>query len=162
MKKIAASGDDLYTEDVFWVLFDYEVTRSQRYPAALTILHMETTPNREDPALMQAAASVFNTAINSQLRSADICTGDGHIYRIVLPTTDERGGHAVCERLLSTFRNRLESKEGQSIVFTINIGMACHTGGSTLFKEELLDQAEKALRTAQRKGPNTYSAFSKL
>lgn len=162
MKRTLAHGDTLYTEDVFWVLLDYEVTRSQRYPTALSLLQMETTPTTTDPNLLRAATSVFNSALNSQLRSADICTGNEHSYRILLPTTDEHGGRAVCERLLSIFRNRLESKEGHSIIFSINIGLASHAGGPTLSKEELLDQSKQALQMAQRAGRNTFAVFSEL
>jgi len=162
MKRLLSSGDELYSDDVFWVLLDYEVTRSQRYPGALTLLHIETTPSASDTSLIRAATSIFNSALNSHLRSADISTGNGKTYRILLPTTDEQGGRAVCERLLSIFRQRFESKEGEAIIFSINIGMASHPGGATLSREELLDQAEKALRKAQLKGLNTYIASSDL
>ncbi len=162
MKKGFSSGDELYAEDVFWVLFDYEVTRSQRYPAALSLIHMETTPSGDDSYLVRAATSVFNVALNSHLRSADISTGNGKTYRILLPTTNEAGGRAVCERLLSIFRNRFESKEGESIIFSINIGMASHAGGADLTKEALLARAESALRKSQLKGSNTYVVYSDL
>jgi hypothetical protein len=162
MKRIISSGDELYSEDVFWVLFDYEVTRSQRYPGPLTLIQIETTPNAEDSYLVRAATSIFNSALNSQLRSADISTGNGKTYRILLPTTDEHGARAVCERLLSIFRNRFESKEGETIIFSINIGMASHPGGGTLSKEELLAQAERALRQSQLRGSNVYVSASDL
>ncbi|MEW6406127.1 MAG: diguanylate cyclase [Chloroflexota bacterium] len=162
MRRLLSTGDELYTEDVFWVLFDYEVTRSQRYPAPLTLIHIETAPSVGDASLLRAATSVFNAALNSHLRSADISSGDGKIYRILLPTTNEEGGRAVCDRLISIFHNRFQSREGETIIFTINIGMASHPGGSTLLKEDLLAQAEKALRQAQLKGSNTYLAYSDL
>lgn len=162
MRKLLSNSDELYSEDVFWVLADYEVTRSQRYPAPVTFIQIETTPTAGDSYLIGAATSIFSAALNSHLRSADISTGNGKTYRMLLPTTDEHGGRAVCERLLSIFRNRFESKEGDTIIFSINIGMASHPGGPTLSKELLLEQTEQALRKAQLKGANTYIAYSDL
>jgi len=161
MKNVFASGDELYTEDVFWVLFDYEVTRSQRYPAPLCLLQIETTPHADGSYLVPSAA-VFNSVLNSHLRSADISTGNGKSYRILLPTTDEYGGRAVCERLISICQNKIQTIEGGFVSFSLNIGLTYHPGGQALSKEQLLEQAESALQNSKTKGPNTYTAYSDL
>jgi len=152
----------LYGDDVFWVLFDYEVTRSQRYPNALTLIQIEMSPGSSDPEIIHAAASIFSSTLSSYLRAADICTGDGQNYRILLPTTDENGGRVVCDRLLSVFGNRLEINDGNTLAFSLNIGMAALPGGAILSKEELLDQVEKALHQSKLNGSNTYAAYSDL
>jgi GGDEF domain-containing protein len=162
MRKMQSRGDELYSDDVFWVLFDYEVTRSQRYPSPLSLVQIEMKPSTGDPVIMRAAASIFCSALNSHLRSSDIPTGSDSNYFVLLPTTEEKGCRALCERLISIFRNRYESKEGQSITFSLNIGMASHTGGSAMTKEDLLQGAEKAIKQSKLKGPNTYVASSDL
>lgn len=162
MKKTLSRGDEFYNEDVFWVLFDYEVTRSQRYPEWMTLLHIEVTPNAGDHILSQEATSVFCAALNSHLRSADIPAGSKNSYYILLPTTDENGGRAVCERVLSVFRNRFNLKDGSSITFALNVGMASHTGGPTLTREGLLDYADKALKGSKAKGMNTFMVYTDL
>jgi len=162
MTKKIIRGDQLYGEDVFWVLFDYEVTRSQRYPSPLTLIKIEMTPSADDPAINRAAATVFTAELSSHLRLADIPTGEGNSYHILLPTTDENGGRAVCERLLSVFRNRFNTSEGESITLSLNMGLASHPGGAALTVEQLLQGAEKALQRSRQEGPNTYAAFSDL
>jgi hypothetical protein len=162
MRRVINRGDELYSDDVFWVLFDYEVTRSQRYPNALTLIHIEMSPGTSDPEITTAATSIFSSTLSSHLRAADICTGDGRNYRILLPTTNEDGGRVVCERLLSVFKNRLDTKNGNLLAFSLQLGMASHPGGSVLSTEELLDQVEKALNHSKLKGSNTYAAFSDL
>ena len=162
MKNTNSRGDELYSDDVFWVLFDYEVTRSQRYPSALSLVRIEMVPSSGDPIIMRAAGSIFSSALNTHLRTADIPTGDGNMYFILLPTTDENGGRAVCERMLSIFRNKFDTRDGNSISFSINVGMASHPGGSSLTKEDLLQQTEKALKQSKLKGPNTYVTYTDL
>lgn len=162
MSKKPTRGDELYSDDVFWVLFDYEVTRSQRYPSSLTLIKIETTPSAGDPVINRAAASIFSVALNSHLRMADIPTGNGNTYLILLPTTDESGGRAVCERMLSVFRNRFDITEGASITFSINMGMASHPGGPSLTVDELLRGTQKAIQQSKLNGPNSYVVSSDL
>ena len=162
MKRAHSGDDDLYSEDVFWVLFDYEVTRSQRYPGPLTLIQIEMSPSASDPVMLSRAGSVFSSELNSHLRAADISTGHGRNYRVLLPTTDEHGGRVVCERLLSVFRNRLGTRDANSFTFTVNIGMTSHPGGESLSTEDMLGQVEKALQRSRLKGSNTYVASSDL
>jgi hypothetical protein len=161
MKKLTR-GDELYSDDVFWVLFDYEVTRSQRYPSPLSLIKIEMTPSASDPVINRAAAAIFIAELNSNLRMADIPTGNGNSYHILLPTTDENGGRTVCERMLSIFRNRFDTKDGESITFSINLGMAAHPGGPSLTADELLQNTEKAFQQSKFNGPNTYVVYSDL
>jgi hypothetical protein len=41
MKKMISLGEEVYNSDVFDVLFHYEVSRSKRYPAPLSLLQIE-------------------------------------------------------------------------------------------------------------------------
>ena len=155
MRKIDSRGDEIYNNDVFQILYEYEVSRSKRYPSALTLVNIEMTPTALNDALLSTAASVFSSALNAHLRSVDIPSRAGNLYNVLLPTSDEHGARAVCERLLSVFKNKFNVSSG-SIAFTIQIGATSHIGGSSMTSESILQKAEEALKQSKLKGPNTY------
>lgn len=162
MKKEISRGNEIYGEDVFQILTEYEISRPNRYPAPLTMLHIEITPSALDKGTLRAAPKLFASALNAHLRSVDIPSGMEHNYWVLLPTTDASGARAVCERLLSVFRNKFDTREGNSIFFSLNIGAATHQGGPPLTSEILFKQAESALKKSKTKGANTYVFFSEI
>jgi hypothetical protein len=162
MKKTLSRGDEVYTEDVFQVLVDYEISRSKRYPSPVSLIHIEITPSAMDDEALRAAPAIFTTALNSHLRSVDIPSGSKRHYRVLLPTADAPGTHAVCERLLSVFRSRFDTKTGKSIVFTLNIGAASALSSADTSREILFEQAESALKHSKLKGQNTFVHFNDI
>ncbi len=162
MKKTISRGDEVYSDDVFQVLMEYELSRSNRYPAPLSMMHIEATPTALDEEALRAAPAVFATALNSHLRSVDIPSGAKREYRVLMPTTDTFGARAVCERILSVFRSKFDTKDGKSIAFTLNIGVVSLEGGSSLSRETLYERSEIALKHSKQKGPNTYVHFSDI
>lgn len=157
MRKIISRGDELYSPDVFEILFQYEVSRSKRYPTPLALLQIETTPSALSEEALQNAPSVFAAKINTHIRSIDIPSRSGNHLNVLLPTTDEAGVRAVCERLLSIFKNKVDD----SLTFSLQIGASCHPGGPELFEEFLLQKAEEALAQSKLKGPHTYVLITK-
>jgi Diguanylate cyclase, GGDEF domain len=157
MRKASSRGDEIYTSDVFQILLDYEVSRTQRYPAPLALLHVETTHVTMDDEAARAAPGIFTAALNVHLRSVDIPSFYKNGFRILLPTTDETGARSVCERLLSVFKNKFETKEKhQPVAFSLQIGAAAHRGGEALTSELLFEKALEALKQSKTKGANTY------
>ena len=140
MKNELSRGDEVYSNDVFQILLEYEVSRSVRYPTPLGILHIEMTP----------------AGLNGHLRSVDIPSGSGRDYKILLPTTNESGLRSVCERLIHVFKSKFNSEDGHSVAFSVNIGAATHAGGESLTRELLLQKADAALKQSKSKGPNTF------
>ena len=155
MRAPTSHGDDIYTKDVFQVLYEYEISRSRRYPSHLSLLKIEMTPTALDRSLLGSAAGVFTSALNSHLRSVDISAKDGNFYNVLLPTSDESGARIVCERLLSVFKNKFDIGNG-AIAFTLQIGATSHGGGSTMFGATLLENVDEALKQSKLKGTNTY------
>jgi len=155
MRKTVSHGDEIYGSDVFKILFEYEVSRCQRYPAPLTLLKIEMIPSALNDELLGKAPGVFISALNAHLRSVDIPSKAGNIFSILLPTSDEHGARAVCERLLSVFKNKFDVSNG-SIAFSLQIGATAHNGGPTLTSESILLKADGALKQSKLKGPNTY------
>ncbi len=157
MRKMMSRGEEVYGEDVFNILFDYEVSRSKRYPAPLALLKIETTPASLSADILQKATSIFAAKVNSHIRSVDIPSGTGNRLNLLLPTTDEAGTRAVCERLISIFKSKVDN----SITFSLQIGASSHPGGSTLTGDFLLQKAEEALAQSKLKGPHTYVLITK-
>src|SRR5574341_1317768 len=159
MKKTILYREQLYSEDVFRILMDYEIIRTIRYPAPLSLIHLEMTPHTSDGKTPRSASPIFETALNSRLRSADIPARHGKGYLILLPATNEAGARVVCGRLLAVFAQEFEMKDGKSVKFSLHIGVASHDGGPTLMKEALLQTAESGLRQSRLKGANTVGAI---
>ena len=155
MRKMVSRSDEIYNSDVFQILYDYEISRSKRYPSPLTLLKIEMAPSALNDDLLGNASTVFASALNAHLRSVDIPSRTGNLYSVVLPTSDEHGGRAVCERLLSVFRNKFDIANG-AIAFSLQIGATTHNGGPTMSGESILQKAEEALKQSRLKGPNTY------
>ena len=160
MKNALSHHDKLYSEDVFHILMDYEIIRSIRYPTPMSLICIEMTLDTSDVEANQSPSSVFETALNSSLRSVDIPARHGTGYLILLPMTNEAGARTVCERFLSIFENEFETKEGKPVKFLLHIGVASHNGGATLMKEILIQAAESGLQQSRLKGANTIITIS--
>jgi len=160
MKNELSRGDEIYGDEVFKVLLGYEVSRSERYPAPLSMLHIEMTPTGLHEADLMTASRIFTTALNAHLRSVDIPCGAGREFKVLLPTTNEAGLRSVCERILSVFRNKFTTPDGKSIAFSLNIGAVSHNGGGLISPTTLLEKAETALKHSKHKGPNVYIIYS--
>ncbi len=156
MKKMEALTGDVYNIDVFQVLLNYEISRSRRYPCPQTLVQIEITPNGFNADSIITAPLIFSAALNTHLRSADIPARNGNLFTILLPNSDKHGAQAVCERLLSVFKNKFEDTNGHSVTFSLHIGVTTHPGGETITSTGLLEKAEEGLMQSKRKGPNTF------
>jgi hypothetical protein len=156
MKKLSSLNEEIYSSDVFKIIFDYEISRCKRYPAPLSLLRIEMTPFASNPEALSAASGIFSSALNAHLRSVDIPSRSGNMFTLLLPNSDKHGAQIVCERLLSVFKNKFETPEGNSVTFSLYIGTTTHAGGPTITGEGVLQKAEEALKQSRSKGPNTY------
>jgi diguanylate cyclase (GGDEF)-like protein len=159
MREQRTNLEEVYEDEVFQVLLDYEVTRSKRYPTHISLVHIEYTTTGNAAAL-RSAATIFARAINTHIRAADIPSSKKNEFKILMPATGENGLQSICERLLSVFRSSFTTKEGGSLAFSINIGGVCHPGGEKLSRESFLKSAENALKQSKQKGANTYVILS--
>ena len=160
MKKIDSLNEDMYNSDVFQILFDYEVSRCKRYPSPLTLIQLEMTPTAISVEALSAASGIFSSVLNTHLRSVDIPSKTGNVYTLLLANSDKHGAQAVCERLLSVFRKKFETPDGESIVFSLNIGSTTHDGGPTITSASILQKAEEARKQSKLKGANTFVFLS--
>ena len=159
MRKMASHDEEVYSSDVFRILAEYEISRSVRYPTPLGLLQVEVTPSASNEDALRAASAVFISALNSHLRSVDITSAAGSEFRILLPATNSAGTEVVCERLLSTFKNKFDTDFG-SVAFSLHIGATSHNGGPSLTTTGIFQNAEASLKQSKLKGPNTYVMIS--
>ncbi|MBI2757085.1 MAG: diguanylate cyclase [Chloroflexi bacterium] len=163
MKRDQSQGADLYSYDVFQILLDYEINRSQRYPSPLTLLDIFIIPPPgQTPELRQAMDSAVASMLNSHLRSADIPARKGDQYLILLPTTDEKGGRSVCARLLYIFKNLPSEETKLTFNLAAYIGLASHHGGPDLSGDILVQQAASALNHTRQQNIPAYAAYSDI
>lgn len=155
MRKMTSRGEEVYSIDVFEILFDYEITRTRRSPAPLALLHIEVTPTASNEEILKTATSVFVASLNTHLRSVDIPSSAGRDFRVLLPTTDEPGAKTVCERLLSVFKNKFDTPSG-AVAFTLQIGVTVCAAGAELSMSEISQKAKEAMKQSRLKGPNTF------
>jgi len=155
MKKITTRDDEVYSSDVFEILFDYEITRTKRNPAPLALMQIEITSTTSNEESLKSAPIIFIRALNSHLRSVDIPSKAGNDFRILLPTTDEPGARTVCERLLSIFKNKFDTPRGP-VAFTLQIGATICPAGTDISMSDVTEKAKEALKQSKLKGPNTF------
>ena len=151
---------ELYDENVFKMLMEYEVSRSQRYPSPLSLLRIGLALINPTRTEVENAPIALATMLNMRLRQADIPARIGDEFAVLLPNTDETSARAVSERLLRIALGTHNTPLGFSTRVTICIGLASHAGGQTLNSERLMSEAVSALKQALALGPQTCRAFS--
>ncbi len=109
--------------------------------------------------LLQATARILrgNTRENDL-----IARYGGEQFIVVLPATDARTAHAICERIVMAFRNTGHVMGSERANVTISIGCAtqdAHTHFST--PADLIAAADQALYTAKLRGRNRSVPFSR-
>ena len=154
MRKMISRGEEVYSMDVFEILFQYEVSRSQRYPAPLSLLQIEAMPpSALNEDALQKASTLFAAKINSHIRSIDIPSQTGNRLDILLPTTDDAGARTICERLLSIFKNKFSGANHETIAFSLQIGASSHPWRLISFGRVSPQKAEEALHNQKTKAP---------
>jgi len=152
-------NETLYTSDVFNVLFEYEISRIRRYPGPVALVEIEMSAAAPNDEALALAEQIFIANLNEHLRSVDICSKFRKKFRIMLPSTNEAGASALCERLLSVFQNKFTATKGYVITFSLNMGAAAHAGKGELSSADLQRKASAALEESKQKGENSYVVY---
>lgn len=150
---------EVYDENVFRFLMEYEVTRSQRYTSPLSLLRIRLALINPTSVETSNAPVALAHILNNRLRRADIPGRIGDDFVVLLPNTTLLNARTVCERLLRITVGTQRINSGIATRATICIGLASHSGGPTLNAERLLYEAEAALKQALAAGPQTYRAY---
>lgn len=162
MKRESSNNIQLYNREVFEVLLEYEMSRSQRYPSPVCLLNISISPGQQTAEIQKVMDAEIATLLNSHLRSVDVPAKIGDQYLVLLPTTDESGGRTVCERVLAIFKGLLRSEAGTTFSVSVFIGLASHPGGADISSAILTQQATDALKHALQQGLPTYTTYSDI
>jgi len=154
-KKLSVIGD-IYSEEVFKVILDYEIARAKRYPTPMSLLCLEIIPQAKNQETLQAGSNLFASAIKQYMRSADIPCVNGKVFKILLPSTNQDNLNSTCERMLALFTKEFETDDGETISFSLYIGGTTQEGGETLSRDQLLEKSQSAMNQSKEKGINTY------
>jgi hypothetical protein len=157
-KKVSETG--LYDEQVFKLLADYELTRVQRYPSPVSLLHISPNLEEAKPEIVKTVEQLFAGILNTSLRISDIPAHYGKDFLVLMPATDEIGAQAAASRLIARLKGTRNFADGKLFKFNIHIGIASHPGGKGVSVDSLLQQAESALQEARKAGLQAYIVYS--
>lgn len=155
-----AARAELYDENVFKLLLDYEVARSQRYSNPLSLLRIEIALTNPTQMEKTNAPTALATILNMRMRRADIPARFGNGFAVLLPSTNETAGRTVCDRLLRMMVGTQHTPMGFTTRVNICVGLASHNGGPEISSQQLINEAEMALKQALALGPQTYRVYS--
>ncbi len=158
LNKISETG--LYDEQVFKLLAEYELTRVQRYPSPVTLLHISLNLEEAKPKIVKSVEQLFAGILNTSLRISDIPAHYGKDFLVLMPATDNIGAQAAASRLIARLKGTRNFADGNLFKFKIHIGIATHPGGQGVSVDSLLQQAESALQEARKAGLQAYIVFS--
>ncbi len=153
--KLSETG--LYQQEVFKILVEYELARSQRYPNPITLLHISLKLKNANPKTEKSLKQIFAGLLNTSLRISDIPAHYGDDFLIFMPVTDDIGGRAAALRLISRLKGTRNATDGKIFDYSIHIGISSHPGGESITIENLMTEAEQALQEAREQGPEAYA-----
>jgi len=167
MEKLATTDGltGLNNHRTFQEFMDKELERAQRYNRPLSFLltdidHFKSFNDTYghpvgDMVLREVAACIRNA-----VRTNDIpARYGGEEFAVIVPESDEQGAAIIAERIRRSVESRVIVNDGKELRVTISIGCASFPPhGET--KQELIDNADKALYAAKRSGRNRVCIYS--
>jgi diguanylate cyclase (GGDEF)-like protein len=145
----------------FEILLQKEVDRGRRYdrPLALIMVDIDHFKKYNDafghPAGDEALRIVAQEIQSGARRGLDVVTRyGGEEFMVILPETDGEGALIVAEAV----RERIQSGRGHLRPLTVSLGVSA-LRGEELNSALLVEQADRALYLAKRKGRNRAVLF---
>jgi len=152
----------IFTQDVFEVLINYEISRVQRYPSPLALLHIALATGNYSADLQKKSRDGLTNLLNRTLRVSDVPAHFGEDFLVLLPATDEIGSRAVADRILGHFRTTQNLNTGRLSNLNAYIGLTTRSAGAALTAEEMLAEASVAMNEARARQSVRYMLFSDI
>ena len=152
----------IFTQDVFEVLLNYEISRTQRYPSPLTLIHVSLATGNYSEELKKRTRDGLTNLLNRTLRVSDVPAHYGDEFLVLLPSTDETGGRAVADRILGTFRTTQNLAAGRGANAGAYVGVTSRNAGGAYTAEELLAEAAVAMNEARATESPRYVSYSDI
>jgi len=145
---------------------EFEHSTRHKWPLSVAFADLDHFKSVNDRFGHQAGDRILQATariLRSNTRETDlIARYGGEEFVVVLPATDSDTARAICERIVSAFRNTGHVIGAEHATVTISIGCATH-GAQTSFASaaELIKAADQALYTAKLRGRNRSVPFDR-
>ena len=152
----------IFTQDVFEVLLNYEISRIQRYPSPLALLHIALATGSFSADLEKRSRDALTNLLNRTLRVSDVPAHYGEEFMVLLPATDEMGARAVADRILGHFRTTQNLATGRLQTLNAYIGVTSRGAATASSAPELMAEASVAMNEARAQQSPRYLIYSDI
>lgn len=137
---------------------EFSRARRYRYPLTLLCLEIDNLGALRTKHGWEGKEQAFTEVVEllqKLMRTSDFLgrLADDRLL-VVVPHTDAMGTKTLMERLLGTLRAHRFQGALSSEALTLSIGSACMLDDSTLYHDQLVSAAERALQAAKTAGGN--------
>lgn len=153
---------ELYLQETFNALLEYEVRKCRRYKHPLSLLHIALQVEPDTPETRRAAEMTAINALDAALRDSDIPCLAGREFLVLLPMTNAQGACSACERLTPLLNVKDQVYEELSFRMSAFIGFTSSAEDATLSTVKLMEEAFRALDYACNTQSPTAISFSEL
>jgi diguanylate cyclase (GGDEF)-like protein len=151
----------------FQDIMTMELERSQRYNTPLTLLlmdidHFKKFNDTYGHPVGDLVLQMVAKALQGSIRNTDYCARyGGEEFVVVLTHADEAQSHILAERVRKAVESMQIQNEDKILRVTVSIGSATYPVDAA-DKQELIDNADKAMYASKQSGRNRVSFFSQV
>ncbi len=155
----------IYNHRYFQDFLDREISRSIRRETELSLIlaDIDNFKNLNDIHGHQAGDAVLReiaALCGSSIREYDLLARyGGEEFVFVLPETDLPAALLVAEKIRAAIEQQSFTFGGVACRVTSSFGVAVFAAGGQMKKSDLIEQADKALYSAKKKGRNRVETF---
>jgi GGDEF domain-containing protein len=161
-RRYLSSLTGIYNYEIFEVIFNHELARSQRYISPLTLLHISVQVRDTSSGAKERAGVLMADLLNRSLRISDVPALINDDYLVLLPNTDEMSGGNLAERILINLKSSQNLTPEKLFRLSAYIGLTAHAGGPGTSSKLLLAEASVAVEEALVRQAHTFIAFASL
>ncbi len=151
----------------FQDIMTMELERSQRYNTPLTLLlmdidHFKKFNDTYGHPVGDLVLQMVAKALQGSIRNTDYCARyGGEEFVVVLIQADEAQSRILAERIRKAVESLQIENDGRVLRVTVSIGSATYQVDAAN-KQELIDNADKAMYSSKQNGRNQVSYFSQV
>ncbi|MDK1081561.1 MAG: diguanylate cyclase [Anaerolineae bacterium] len=151
----------LYSEEIFKLSVKQELIRRTQYPSPVALMFMSLIFDEAKLEHAQNMIQLFAGVLNTSFRISDIPGHYGDDFLILLPGTDGMGCQLAAERMIAQLGGTQNFGDDKKFQFKIHIGITSLSSAEETTVDNLIHEAELALREAQAAGPLGYKVYSR-
>jgi diguanylate cyclase (GGDEF)-like protein len=157
----------LFNHRHFQERLNHEFHRRGRFPEPISLLlididHFKEINDTYGHPVGDLVLKDVSDIIKRTIRNIDVpARYGGEEFAVILIGTDTRGALKMAERLRKAVMKKIFSAENENFQITVSIGLSTHRD-EIRSKEELIEEADKALYHAKRTGRNRSVLWSDI